>query len=224
MQPPWRPLLRLDNTIFGLVLVPVAVSGWLHLLEAAGQYWPIVAAGSYGQPALSLLASAFSAVYVSGTSLLLLTSRRPLARDEAFLPNFLAVTGAFSVYGFGFLTPAGIPPAGPYVPLVLLLLGAGLVLLSLLYLRRSFAVTPQAHALKQAGPYAVIRHPMYAGNILTVSGLGLLLGTAESLALALGIAGLQIGRAYFEERLLAAAFPDYALYKARVGAFLPRLR
>jgi protein-S-isoprenylcysteine O-methyltransferase Ste14 len=220
----WRLLLRLDNTILGLVLVPVAVSGWAHLWRAASQNWPFISAGFYGPPLLSLLTAAFSAVYISCTSFLLLTAGKPLAREETVLPNILAVAGAFSVYGFGFLTPASVPPAGAYVPLILLAPGAGLVLLSLIYLRRSFTVTPQAYALRQAGPYAVVRHPMYAGNILTVSGLGLLVGTAESFALALAIAGFQIGRAHFEERLLATAFPGYALYKAKVGAFLPRLR
>ncbi len=223
IQSAWRSLLRLDNKILGLILVPVAVTGWVHLFEVASQYWPFIAAGYYAQPLLGLLASAFSTVFVSGTSILLLTADRPLARDEALLPNLLAVAGAFSVYVFGFLSPADSSPINQYVPPVLLALGAALVLLSLLYLRRSFAVTPQARAVKQAGPYAIVRHPMYAGNILTVFGLGLLLGTPLSLLLSFVIAGLQIGRAYFEERLLASSIPEYALYRAKVGAFLPRL-
>ncbi len=219
----WLSFLGLDNKILGLMLVPIAAIAWVHLFSAGSQYWPFIAAGSYAHPALSLLTSAFSAVYVSATSILLLTAGRPLARDEAVLPNLLAVAGAFGAYLFGFLPAAENALVNPYVPLTLLLLGAALVLLALLYLRRSFTVTPQARAVKQAGPYAIIRHPMYAGNIVTVFGLGLLLGTPQALALSFAIAGLQIGRAYFEERLLLSALPDYALYKDKVGAFLPRI-
>jgi MFS family permease len=219
----WRALLRLDNKILGIVLVPIAVSSWVHLFETGSQYWPFISAGAYAHPALSLLASAFSAVYVSGTSILLLTAGQPAARDEAFLPNVLALAGAFGAYAFGFLPAADIAPINLYVPLTLLLLGAALVLLALLYLRRSFTVTPQARAVRRAGPYAIIRHPMYAGNILTVFGLGLLLGTPQSLLLSFAIACAQVGRAYFEERLLLAALPDYAVYREKVGAFLPRL-
>ncbi len=221
----WRALLSLDNKILGLVLVPFAVNGWVRLFQTASSYWPLISGGYYyALPALSLVASAFSAVYISGTSILLLTAGKPLARDEAFLPNLLALAGAFGVYGFVLLPAAKIPPMGLYVPAALMALGAALVLLSLIYLRRSFTVTPQARSIRQNGPYAVIRHPMYAGNILSVFGLGLMFVTPQSLVLSFAIASLQIGRAYFEERLLASALPDYALYKRKVGAFFPRLR
>ena len=195
---------------------------WVHLFEGASQYWPFIAAGYYAQPVLGLLASAFSTVFVSGTSILLLTAGRPLARDETLLPNLLAVAGAFSVYVFPLPPPANISPINQYVPPVLLALGAALVLLSLLYLRRSFAVTPQARAVKQAGPYAIIRHPMYAGNIRRHLP-GLLPGTPQSSLFSFVIAGLQIGRAYFEH-VCSSPTPEYALYRAKAETFLPRLR
>ncbi|MFZ0572181.1 MAG: isoprenylcysteine carboxylmethyltransferase family protein, partial [Rhodomicrobium sp.] len=219
----WRVLLGYDNVILGVVLIPVALNIWIQLYKGTMQVWPYISAGFYWKPIFSLLPAAFSAIYVTGTSLLLLTSGKPVARDEALLPNLLAVLGAFSAYLFGFLSPTETPLINIWVPLILLLLGAALGLLSLVYLQRSFSVTPQAHSLKQGGPYAFIRHPMYAGSILSAFGVGLLLGTPESLLLAFAIAGFQIGRAYFEERILLCAFPDYGAYVRKAGAFLPRL-
>ncbi len=219
----WRVLLGYDNVILGIILIPIALNIWIQLYKGTMQYWLYILAGFYAKPIFSLLPAAFSAIYVTGTSILLLTSGRPVARDEALLPNLLAVLGAFSAYLFGFLRPAETPLINMWVPLILLLLGPALVLLSLFYLQRSFSVTPQARSLKQGGPYAFIRHPMYAGNILSALGVGLLLGTPESLLLSFAIAGFQIGRAYFEERILLCAFPDYSVYMRKAGAFLPRL-
>lgn len=221
MTSAWKLFLRLDNKILGLILVPLALNILINLYNATIHYWPYIAGGMNAQPILSLLTGAFSAIYVTATAGLLLTAGSPIAREEAFLPNLFALLGAFGVYIFALLTPAQPPLVNLWLPLALMAMGAGLVLLSLLYLRRSFSVTPQAHSMRQGGPYAFIRHPMYAGNILSVFGLGLLIGTAESLLLSSMIAGLQMARVHFEERVLLSAFPEYRKYKGKVGAFLP---
>jgi hypothetical protein len=104
---------------------------------------------------------------------------------------------------------------------LLLITGTAIVLLSLLYLRRAFSVTPQARTVVRNGPYAFIRHPMYVGNILSITGLGLLLGTLEALLLALAACLLQVCRARFEDRLLVATFVDHGTYVSDVNAFIP---
>src|SRR5258708_5794331 len=74
----------------------------------------------------------------------------------------------------------------------------------------------QGHAIATGGPYAVVRHPMYAGAILFLFGTPLLLGSWLGLALApVFVAGFAF-RAVMEEATLAAQFPDYADYAARV--------
>jgi len=66
------------------------------------------------------------------------------------------------------------------------------------------------------GPYAVVRHPMYALAMLYLMGMPLLLGSLYGLPFVLlfviGIAP----RAVAEERLLERELPGYAAYKARV--------
>src|SRR5208282_5140428 len=72
----WRFLLRYDNTILGIVLIPIALNIWTQLYKGTIQYWPYISAGFYAKPVFSLSAAAFSAIYVTGTSILLLTLGR----------------------------------------------------------------------------------------------------------------------------------------------------
>jgi protein-S-isoprenylcysteine O-methyltransferase Ste14 len=72
------------------------------------------------------------------------------------------------------------------------------------------------HTIATSGPYAIVRHPMYAGAILFLVGTPLLLGSWIGLALApIIVVGFAV-RAVLEERTLSAQFPDYADYAARV--------
>jgi protein-S-isoprenylcysteine O-methyltransferase Ste14 len=219
-----RLFWKYDNQILGAALVPLAISSWIRLIHDVQANWVYIYHGIYATPLLSLSVVAFSALYTSIISLLLITKPNPLGRYEIFIPNFLALLGGFGVYLFALLTPAYNRPVGVTLPLLMLLLGSALVLLSLIYLRRSFSVTPQARLLSHSGPYGVVRHPMYVGNIISLLGLGLLIGTSEAVLLSLVMSAIQIGRASFEERLLLSHFPTYGAYMAEVGGFVPRIR
>jgi protein-S-isoprenylcysteine O-methyltransferase Ste14 len=66
------------------------------------------------------------------------------------------------------------------------------------------------------GPYALVRHPMYAMALLYLFGTPLLLGSWLGLAVApLFVAGL-LPRAVMEERTLKRDLPGYADYMTRV--------
>jgi protein-S-isoprenylcysteine O-methyltransferase Ste14 len=76
--------------------------------------------------------------------------------------------------------------------------------------------TDRGHAIATTGPYALVRHPMYAGAILLLIGIPLLLGSWYGLVLApVLVVGFAI-RAVLEERVLQAQLPGYADYAARV--------
>jgi protein-S-isoprenylcysteine O-methyltransferase Ste14 len=76
--------------------------------------------------------------------------------------------------------------------------------------------TNRGHAIATTGPYALVRHPMYAGAILLLIGIPLLLGSWYGLVLApVLVVGFAI-RAVLEERTLQAQLPGYADYAARV--------
>jgi protein-S-isoprenylcysteine O-methyltransferase Ste14 len=74
----------------------------------------------------------------------------------------------------------------------------------------------RGHRVVTAGPYAVVRHPMYGGAILLFVGPPLLLGSWYGLAFAPAFIGLLAVRAVMEERLLTAGLQGYPDYAARV--------
>jgi protein-S-isoprenylcysteine O-methyltransferase Ste14 len=74
----------------------------------------------------------------------------------------------------------------------------------------------RGHRVVTSGPYAYVRHPMYAGALLFVVGAPLLLGSWWGLAATLGLVLLIAARAVLEERTLEAELDGYADYAARV--------
>ena len=223
----WRNLGRFlldhESKIFAVVLGLLAVDEWRTLMMRTGEYWVYLVNGVYGSPLLSLLVTALSASYMTIIVFILLAAGRPLARYETPMPNLSAAVGGFAVYLFGVLKPAATPLVSIYIPLVLLAAGAAIVLWALWYLRRAFSVVPQARTVVANGPYRYVRHPMYVGNMLTIVGLELIVGTLSALFLSLICLALQVARARYEDRLLASTFNEYGAYMSRVNAFFPRL-
>jgi len=66
------------------------------------------------------------------------------------------------------------------------------------------------------GPYAIVRHPMYAGAILYLAGMPLLLGSWLGLLVLPLIIGALSARIFIEEAALRAGLPGYDAYAARV--------
>lgn len=112
-------------------------------------------------------------------------------------------------------------PAG----LLLQASGLGLRSWSMRALGRSYSRTlrtDEAQPLVESGPYAVVRHPGYAGSLMTWLGFAL---TSGSLAVVVLVSGL-VGRAYqrriaAEEALLLRDLPLYASYRQRTSKLLP---
>jgi protein-S-isoprenylcysteine O-methyltransferase Ste14 len=74
----------------------------------------------------------------------------------------------------------------------------------------------RGHHVIDRGPYAWVRHPGYAGPMLSHLALPLALGSLRALLpAALGVVFLAL-RAVYEERRLARELPGYAEYAARV--------
>lgn len=66
------------------------------------------------------------------------------------------------------------------------------------------------------GPYAVIRHPMYAGALLLFLGGALALGSLPDLAIAAALGLAMVLRLRSEERFLVENLPGYEAYRRRV--------
>lgn len=66
------------------------------------------------------------------------------------------------------------------------------------------------------GPYAVVRHPMYAGALPMLLGIPIALGSWWGVLAFLVIAPALIWRIFDEERFLVTGLPGYAAYKEKV--------
>jgi protein-S-isoprenylcysteine O-methyltransferase Ste14 len=150
-----------------------------------------------------------------------LRAKTPERRPERIA---VALIGTFSIMAVSFLptTPHG---AGVVLVADALIVG-GLVyaIWGLAYLRRSFAILPEARRLVTGGPYSVSRHPLYLGE--GVASLGVMLpvfGGWQALLLVIFL-GAQAFRIRWEEQALAAAFgEEYLSYRRRVPVLVPFL-
>ena len=105
--------------------------------------------------------------------------------------------------------------AWPEAGLVLVIIAAGLSLVSLLTLGRRFGVRPALRELVRRGPYQMVRHPMYLSYIIADIGYNLQEWNFVTVILVLfGWASL-IFRIHAEERVLSRD-PGWPAYVASV--------
>jgi len=109
------------------------------------------------------------------------------------------------------------------------ILGDVVILLSFLFIFwvirvNSFAASnirvEKDQTVIDTGPYARVRHPMYAGAIWLFVGMPLALGSWWSLALILPLLPVLSWRLLDEERVLQRDLPGYTEYMGRVGSRL----
>jgi protein-S-isoprenylcysteine O-methyltransferase Ste14 len=216
-------LLELDNNIIGLLICAIAIYNWLAFYDGVRQLIPLYSRGFYGLVVLSAASASVPAIYLTLAGTILLSLKRPISRYKKVAPNLVAVLAVFTAYIFLWIPHGILVPVNVYIPLSLIVSGSILTTTSLLFLRQAFSVTPQARFLVNAGPYSIVRHPMYVGNILSLLGLALLIDSLEAFGLFFLCGSLQVWRALYEEKLLQANFTEHAEYRSRVGCFIPRL-
>jgi protein-S-isoprenylcysteine O-methyltransferase Ste14 len=107
-------------------------------------------------------------------------------------------------------------------PLPAVIAGDVLVLLGFLVVFRVFRENTFTSAVIEvatgqrvidSGPYAVVRHPMYAGALVLVAGIPIALGSIVGLAGFPPFAAVIVWRLLDEERFLVGHLPGYAAYR-----------
>jgi protein-S-isoprenylcysteine O-methyltransferase Ste14 len=147
--------------------------------------------------------------------------RTPQRAALGFFPRFAAVAGTFLSVGFMLLPPQELSPALYLVSLLLVIAGTILAICAVFFLGRSISVLPEARRLVTSGPYAVVRHPLYLGEMVAVAGIAFQLLSAWALLLAGLIWLLQLQRMKYEESVLFQSFPEYGRYMTRTARLLP---
>jgi len=115
----------------------------------------------------------------------------------------------------------------PVFPLWLIVLG--FILISLGYAFATWALvenrffsstvriqTDRGHVVCDSGPYRIVRHPGYAGNILPLLGIVLALGSVWTLIPAVVALIITVIRTTLEDRTLQDELPGYRDYAGRV--------
>jgi len=89
------------------------------------------------------------------------------------------------------------------------------IVAALLSLRRSFGIVPAHRGIRTEGLYRVVRHPLYAAEILTLFGIVLARPSPLNVGAFGCMVALQVSRALAEERFLERD-PVYSAYRVRV--------
>lgn len=145
---------RLDLAERAVVLVAYAAN--------VAVLWPALRDGPALGDLLVLEANTLVAVFV-------LARRRPAEISVQVRDWVVAVTGTLAPLLAGPATGAG--PVPGTVATTLALVGIVLSLLAKVTLRRNFSVVPARAGIVRGGVYALVRHPMYGGYVITHLGV-----------------------------------------------------
>jgi protein-S-isoprenylcysteine O-methyltransferase Ste14 len=219
------PMKMEPADMFSVAPTAPAVSGRLPLrllaLDIAERLF-IVAV--YGQFAVTLLSGLFTGPFNVIALLLVISEALPilfvlLRAPSASLSQrpvdwLLAFAGTVVplLVTPGVATGALVPIA---VPVGLMACGLLVEVSAKIVLGRGFGIVAANRGVKQAGPYRFVRHPMYAGYILTHVAFLLSAPSPRNAMLYFAALVLQVARIVREERVLNQD-ADYRAFAARV--------
>jgi protein-S-isoprenylcysteine O-methyltransferase Ste14 len=146
-------------------------------------------------------------------------SRRPVRNPLAVGACAAAVAGIVLLQPPPDATGTALVLAGDLVALA----GCVWLLVAVLALGRCFGVLPEARGLVTRGPYRLVRHPVYLGELVACAGLVLAAPTTWNLFVAAVFAGAQALRMRLEENELTLQFPEYSGYADETPRLVPRL-
>ncbi len=168
----------------------------------------------------SEISGAFFLLFQAGV---LCIRRLPVSKAHGFAPRFWGVIGAYFTYVL-VLTPKAMPtPTLALISSTLMLAGTASSIATLMWLGRAFAILPQARTLVTAGPYRLLRHPLYLAEQISAFGVALQFRQPWGLLIVLIGFALQFPRMHYEEKVLEASFPAYRGYAAGRAKILPFL-
>ena len=149
---------------------------------------------------------------------------RPRARDGRLVARTAGLVGTTMLLVVGaFPNPVLLTPPAVIrgIAAVLALAAFALGVYGLLYLRRSLSIIPEARRLVTGGPYRLIRHPLYAAEMLAACALVMDRPGMWATLMLVPFIAVQMLRARFEEGLLTRIFPEYKQYAGQTRRLIP---
>jgi protein-S-isoprenylcysteine O-methyltransferase Ste14 len=135
-----------------------------------------------------------------------------------------------SLTSLGFIGLIVVPALGrrfawSHMPLYVTLIGDAMVALGFLtvffvfrantFTSATIELAPEQRVIS-TGPYALVRHPMYAGGLVLLAGVPLALGSWWGLLIMVAMVPALIWRLLDEEKFLARNLPGYPEYQNKV--------
>ncbi len=146
---------------------------------------------------------------------------RAKATSTSMSSHLAAVTASWLPFAFPvaglYASSDGFPAAGS----ALLVAGMAWSVWSLRTLGKSFSVLAQARKVVRSGPYAVVRHPLYLGELVAMLGIVLLTPSMLTVGLWVALVALQVHRMGHEEAVLESHLDDYADYRLHTKRLVP---
>lgn len=204
---------------FGFLVFGLAA--WTNSHNVAGlvaQAWN----GTGPEDVVIALIAAFSSLSFSCLiAVLFLIRRQPLCKTDGVVPRIITIWGAFLFPTCLSMLDATTTGALRLIGTNLSLIGLVLAVLSLARLGRSFSIMPEARRLVTSGPYALVRHPLYAAELFAAFGVLLQKLSVVSVTVYVVHVAIMIQRMTYEEAVLTKQFPDYQTYRCRVARLIP---
>jgi protein-S-isoprenylcysteine O-methyltransferase Ste14 len=154
-------------------------------------------------------------------ALLVLIRLRPVSKAHGLQPRLSALAGSFLLLCVSLFPRHDLAIGLNLLSAGLIFLGHALAVFALAWLGRSFSIMAEARRLVTEGPYALVRHPLYAAEVIGAIGLFLQYASPWTLLLMVISLGFQLQRMRNEERVLGATFPEYLAYAARTRRLIP---
>ncbi len=207
---------------FGRAL-PLGVFGFLVAVQAELAFAGLGRLGQDPTAAVYLVNRLLTLGFFSFLFIMYMVRGRAVAKDHHPIAVTAALVGSFVLFAL-ILVPS--PPRSESLAVLTvsnlcLALGMGWAIYALAYLRHRFSIVPEARGLVTSGPYRLVRHPIYLGEI--VAGIGLVLPTIASLHAIVFVVfvAAEVLRTHYEEGVLRRTYPEYAAYTARTRRLVP---
>ncbi|GAC1575039.1 MAG: hypothetical protein NVS3B24_03090 [Candidatus Dormibacteria bacterium] len=231
---PARPAQRPGAAflVFGKIL-PGALFAFLAVVQLQIVRHEVGAAiASFPQPSsLSFLFNRVAAISFAALIAMVYIVRRPPLNGRRDLPAVLvAMYASFVLLALSpvlhllSIIPPRLPMPALVISNVLVAVGVAFSVYALLYLRLNFSILPEARGITTSGPYRLVRHPVYLGEIVGAVGLSMSLPSALTLAVLASFIGAQVVRTVMEEKILSTALDGYSDYAARTPRLIPFAR
>lgn len=210
----------MNRTVTALLFLALTSPVWIHSASALGSALDEGTAHAW----VLFVESALKCAVVAAFALFFFLRPPSLKRSRAPI--------AWAACAIAILSAGMLGPPTDQAEVWAILVGEGIVIVgvvftfaSVSFLGKCFGVLPEVRGLVTNGPYRVIRHPVYLGEMIAF--VGFVVGSQQWLNILplLTFAAAQGVRMRLEEAALLEAFPDeYGAYAARTPRLIPGLR